>query len=330
METTDSVGGGSMSGLSRDFWRSNASFVTSFMIHLLLILVLAFCFFSVSGPQIISLAGATDDLGQTVAFDFDNDEAEKTASEAEAELDKSTLVELEKSELSDIEWAPELDTMIEDVSWMEQLNRGDKSFVDELLVSDADPLLNAMEVGFFGIEPSGNRIVYIVDMSFSMSSGGYFGPRYQRAVAEVLKSIDQLNQDQQFYVLLFCFDCYEMNIGQPSGQFVPPTDEYKDQLARWLSSVQLGPGTDPRVAIVRALERDPSCVFLLSDGEFNGRYFNNPPYRKQTTEVELAKLHNRHGCPIHTIGLEDKANQRDLTLISEQSGGRYKFVSGER
>ncbi len=330
METTDSVGGGNMSGFSRDFWRSNAAFVTSFTIHLLFILVLAFCFFSVPGLQTISLNGEADDMGQTVVFDFDNKEAEKAVTVAVAELNETTLTELEKSELSDVEWVPELESMIEDVSWMEHLNRGDKNFVDELLASDADPLLDSREVGFFGIEPSGSRVVYIIDMSVSMGYSGYFGPRYQRAVAEVLKSVEQLTSDQQFFVILFCFECYEMNIGQRNGQFVTPTDENKDRLTQWLSSVQLGGGTDPRVAIVRALERDPSCIFLLSDGEFNGNYFDNPPYRKKSSAVELAKQHNRNGCPIHTIGLEDKSNQRELTLISEQSGGKYQFVSGER
>jgi hypothetical protein len=317
-----------MSGFSRDFWRSNAAFLTSFTIHILLILVLALCFFSVPGFQTISLNGEADDLGQTVSFDF-HDNVSEMVTAAAAELDMATLSEMELPEVPADDWSPQLESMIEDVSWMEQL-AGHNNYDDQPLVNDANPLMENREIGFFGIEPSGKKIVYIIDMSVSMGYTGYYGPRYQRAVAEALKSIEQLSADQQFFVILFSFDCYEMNIGQPPRQFVAPTDENKTRLANWLASVQLGSGTDPRVAIVRALEMNPSCIFLLSDGEFNGRYFNNPPYRRKASAVELAKLHNQGGCPIHTIGLEDKSSQKDLTLISGQSGGVYKFVSGER
>ncbi len=319
-----------MSGFSREFKRSNAAFVTSFAIHCFLIVALALCLFSVPGYDTIVLNGQADELGDIVSFEFDNDEAEQAAAAAAAALDQSTLVEMEFTETPEIEWAPELETMVEDASWIDEMGGQRDPFIDAVLAADSKPLLESREIGFFGIQPTGNRIVYIIDMSVSMGYSGYFGPRYHRAVAEVLKSIDELQAGQQFYVLLFCFECYEMDIGQPRGSFCPATDENRERLARWLEGVQLGSGTDPRVALVRALELDPSCIFLLSDGEFNGRVFNNEPYKRKSTAVELAQIHNLRGCPIHTIGLEDQANQKDLTIISEQSGGVYKFVTGEK
>ncbi len=319
-----------MSGFSREFKRSNAAFVTSFAIHCFLIVALALCLFSVPGYDTIVLNGEADDLGDIVSFDFSNEQAEQTAEEAAAELHETSLVELEFTDSPDVEWVPNLDSMVEDVSWLDQMGGNGDPFIDSVLAADAKPLLESREVGFFGIEPTGNRIVYIIDMSISMGYSGYFGPRYQRAVAEVLKSVGELRAGQQFYVLLFCFECFEMDIGQPEGGFCPATEENQQRLAQWLNGVQLGSGTDPRVALVKALELDASCIFLLSDGEFNGRVFNNKPYKRKTTAVELAQIHNRRGCPIHTIGLEDQANQQDLTVISKQSGGIYKFVSGEK
>ena len=182
--------------------------------------------------------------------------------------------------------------------------------------------------GFFGIEATGNRIVYLIDMSPSMAAGDY-RRRFDRAVDEVLRSVDLLRPDQEFYVYLFCFRNIPMNFGPKARSFCPPTAEYKDQLKRWLQSVRLQSGTDPRVSLVEALKQKPTCVFLLSDGEFNGVRFRSGKYGNKVTAVELAKRYNKTSCPIHTIGLEDSANQIDMTRIAEQSGGIYKFVPAE-
>lgn len=318
-----------MSGFSKDFWRSNASFLTSFVIHLVMILLMALCLFAVPGQQVISLTTRSEQALDTVAFDYSNEAAEVAFAEASEAIDENTLSEFEMDEFGEFEWQPDVTSSLEDSDWMNGLvEESEDTASQELVSAEFSPDLS--DVGFFGIEPSGQRIVYVLDASISMGYSGYFGPRYQRAVNELMRSIDQLRPDQHFYVILFCFQTFEMNIGTPPGQFIPPTEENKERLVRWLENVQLGPGTDPRVSIVRALEMAPSCVFLLSDGEFNGEYFNNPPYRKRASAVSLARKHNESQCPIHTIGLEDKSNQKDLTRISEESGGRYRFVSGER
>ncbi len=295
-----------------------------------MIVALALSLFSVRGRQSIVLNGESDDMSEMVSLNFDNEEAREASAAAETELNQPSMGELAELELPELEWAPDLESITDDPSWMEQLTGRDAGFEDAVLASADSPMMGTHEIGFFGIEATGNRVIYILDMSVSMGYESYFGPRYVRAVNELLKSVDQLKTDQQFYVFLFCFQCYGMEIGQPPGQFCGATDENRERLANWLGGVQLGGGTDPREAIVKALELKPSCVFLLSDGEFNGRYFRNPPYGRAATEIELAKQHNVDGCPIHTIGLEDRANQFDLTKISEQSGGVYKFVSGER
>ena len=120
-----------------------------------------------------------------------------------------------------------------------------------------------------------------------------------------------------------------MNLGPQGRDFCAPTPQNKLRLKQWLSSVRLQSGTDPRVSIVEALKQYPTCVFLLSDGEFNGVRYRSGKYGNKVTAVELAKRYNKSGCPIHTIGLEDSANQLDMTKIARQSGGVYKFVPAE-
>lgn len=180
---------------------------------------------------------------------------------------------------------------------------------------------------FFGIPPSGDRIVYILDMSPSMQLGRY-QRRFDRAVTELLNSVDQLRPDQQFFVIMFSFKTVKLRLAG-NEEFCFPTDENKRKLKRRLYAINLSAGTDPREAIVSALKLKPSCIYLLSDGEFNGVQLRNGVYRDKIDAYQLSLKHNKNKCPIHTIGLEDPRTQEQLTQISRASGGSYVFVPAE-
>ncbi len=179
---------------------------------------------------------------------------------------------------------------------------------------------------FFGLPTHGDRIVYLIDMSPSMGVGKY-QTRYARAVNEVLESTRQLRADQTFFVILFSFQTVEIYI-DGKEPFCFATDENNERLANKLKSVRLQPGTDPRQALVRALEENPTCIFLLSDGEFNGEINRNGRFGRRDA-LDVIKMFNRHHCPINTIGLEDRSNQKILTRIAEISGGEYAFIPAD-
>jgi hypothetical protein len=180
---------------------------------------------------------------------------------------------------------------------------------------------------FFGIPPTGDRIVYIIDMSPSMQVGKY-QTRYSRAVNEVLQAVEQLREDQEFYVIMFSFKTIKINLGTP-GEFCYATQDNVEKLKKKLRNIGLSSGTDPREAIVAALKVKPSCIYLLSDGEFNGNQYRNGIYGNRITALELSKKHNLNRCPIHTIGLEDPRTQEELTQIAEASGGTHVFIPAE-
>ena len=303
---------------SRDSKQSTASFIASFSFHIVLIIACSLFLFDYGGFAEVSFHVVTLDDSELVTFESPIDPNEGI----DPELFEPELVELET-----------LDQLQETLT--NSLPVDDSSF-DQNPFKLAPPLsadvmsLDLPTPGkskFFGVETTGDRIVYIIDMSVSMRYRGYHARRYDRAVAEVLSSVDQLDPEQSFYVYLFCFEKYEMDIGQPAGTFCQPTDQNKRKLRNWLESVDLGAGTDPRESLVLALGRKPTCIFLLSDGEFNGVRYNNGQFGKRKTAVEIARQYNVVGCPIHTIGLEDKANQRKMTAIAKQSGGTYRFVA---
>ena len=305
--------------ISRNVQSSGLSFGISIIVHLILFLILALIFSTGTSNGLITL------------------ELEAVDDASDLYLDETPLVEMEQAEpvvelnQQDLNEAFEEETMAAAdaplVDWAAMENASFEESLGELpLETDGvEKEKDAGQTGFFGIEATGNRIVYVIDMSPSMEYG-YQIRRYDRAVNEVLASVSQLRPDQEFLVFLFCFNMYVMDIEGP-GKYCLPTPANKSALERWLATVRLQAGTDPREAIVAALQKDPSCCFLLSDGEFNGRrYRNNRVFDNRTSAVQLARIHNKEYCPIHTIGLEDRGSQRDMTTIAKDSGGTYKFV----
>ena len=321
-----------MAKLSKDERRSVACMTVSYFVHLVLIVMGSFVSLGLQERGNISLTVSASTSTDEIFFESPLDDFEAGLDAREGETFELDQQELEPEPLDEMLLQEELGLDLP-VFEGHELPVGDRSGKDKSSSGGRSvaaggrlrPKVNG--VGFFGVEPSGQKVSFVIDMSISMERG-YNSTRYERAVAEVLHAVSQLEEDQVFYVYLFCFRMYEMRIG-PSGRFLPPTEDNVNRLADWLDSVQLGSGTDPRESLVAALKQKPHTLFLLSDGEFNGREHNNRPYPQRATAFELAERFNQVDCPIHTIGLEDRANQAVLTSIADASGGSYKFVPSE-
>lgn len=304
--------------ISRSLQSSGLSLGISVVVHLTMFLILALIFSAAKTDGLITLdlesVDNTSDLYDDIAM-VELEDPEPVVELAQEELeDTFEDSEIEIPEEAFVDWSA-----VDALEMEEQIGEFSAEQADDTKEEKSGGS------GFFGIEPTGNRVVYVIDMSPSMEYG-YQVRRFDRAVNEVLTSVNQLRSDQEFLVYLFCFNTFVMDI-EGRGKYCLPTEANKDSLRRWLASVRLQAGTDPREAVVAALNQNPTCCFLLSDGEFNGRrYRNNRIFDNRTTAVNLAKQHNVSYCPIHTIGLEDRGSQRAMTAIAENSGGTYKFV----
>ena len=306
--------------VSRGMLSSWVSFAVSSITHLILFLALTLVVYGANKAGVVVLEAETtsqeEDLKNEVPMEIELS-SEELAFESEPEVFEDSLEELESTEV--VDWT----TVLSETS----IDNRHSDFGDGL----GDEFAETTTGGFFGIQATGNKIVYIIDMSPSMEQGEYLR-RFDRAVQEVLDSVDQLGEKQKFFVYLFCFEMREMDL-EGSQTFCAPTKENKKKLAKWLREIELGPGTDPREALVAGLKMKPSCCFLLSDGEFNGRRWGTGKYgggRRAPTAVTLAKKYNRSRCPIHTIGLEDEGSQKDMEKIAKQSKGLYKFIAAQR
>ncbi len=186
--------------------------------------------------------------------------------------------------------------------------------------------LGSASGSFFGIEAGGHQFVYVLDMSGSMK-----GRRFDRATAELVRSVEQLGPHQSFYVLLFSSGTTQM-FG--SSEFLPKpivaTEENKARLADWLLTAFEGGGTDPREALRIAMTMNPSAIFMLSDGQFNGR-------KNQKMEKLLGGNADAFSIvaaasaqtPIHAIAFEDKSSRENMKRLAEMTRGEYRFVADD-
>ena len=248
-------------GYSRQVLGSCKSWMTSMIIHLVVILSLALLTMRSSVNQIVRLEMGTDEYSvltdlQELEFDaaeFQSfDEADTTP---ETVTDK--LMEFEPElEMDQFEQAPvDFDNPLDsDANQLQRLAREMSSH--ELLAGDAAS-------SFFGIEASGQSIVYIVDRSGSMQ-----GARWADATRELLKSVNSLKPDQKFLVFLFSVKCHPMPQMEGRNSMVTATDNNKQRFRKWLARQHPDDTTKPLSSVRRALNLKPDTIFLLTDGQF--------------------------------------------------------------
>jgi hypothetical protein len=164
---------------------------------------------------------------------------------------------------------------------------------------------------FFGQEIEGRRIVFVLDNSGSMQGG-----RLETVISELLRCVEALAADQQFYVIFHSDTVYPLFYPDPVDRYVRPTDANKRMLALWLDSVELCLGDSVDEALAAAAMIEPDTVFLLSDGRIQG---------ERTIRFLLdGSLRN---FPIHTFAVgigASAAGRRNLADIAAAHGGQFR------
>lgn len=183
------------------------------------------------------------------------------------------------------------------------------------------------ETYFFGIPAKGRRFVYIIDMSTSMRARNDYGvSRFQTAATELLRAVEALDEQQEFLVVAFSYRSFFFAANPANPIMLPATKENKTRLKSWIYQLQLASGTDPRLGVVAGLRLKPDAIFLLSDGEFNGRKKNRQGIPGNITTEHLIVLNRRANTQIHTIALDKNENRARLAAIAKATGGKHRFV----
>jgi uncharacterized protein YegL len=178
----------------------------------------------------------------------------------------------------------------------------------------------AAEVEFFDNTARGRRICYVVDCSGSMQ--GLWG----RVKAELVESIEQLQQDQYFCVIVYgAGSILEIN----SGKMTRATEKAKAESYNFINSLKPAGSTNAMAAIQQAVKiRDqrgdpPSVIYFLTDGfelsEQDGSRFAN--------QVATMLRSFSPKTQINTIGLwPDETDKRTLETIARESGGKFTLI----
>jgi hypothetical protein len=160
--------------------------------------------------------------------------------------------------------------------------------------------------GFFGTAAKGNHVIYVVDISFSMSEPYSASEnRLQRAKNELQESIGELSGTQKFSIYFFSdtviFD--QRFIGKK------PSQKNQIKLKEWLNQIFCQSGTNPSPAMQIALSEKCDEIFLLSDGDFDQGTAN------------LIRRGNKFNTRINTISLGRSSDS--LKKIAEENNGQY-------
>jgi hypothetical protein len=128
-----------------------------------------------------------------------------------------------------------------------------------------DPSAGYARTKLFGLEAQGAKFVYVFDRSGSMGELG--GKPLREAKKELLASLNDLDQRQQFYIVFYNEQPRLFDAGNSKGRLVWGTDENKKQAAQFVDSIRADGGTDHMSALMVALRMRPDVIFLLTDGE---------------------------------------------------------------
>lgn len=299
-----------------------SGWATSFVIHMLLIILFAVLTFAMPDESRVLLSLDNVDVEQMDSETFDVSVNFDPIQESSVSgLDDLTPQELSEDFANEMLDAEEVVTELEDFG-METLSGegagtklGDGG--SKPSASNGRKGVAGESVDFFGSYAKGKRFVFVIDCSGSM-----IGERWERAKYELERSIADLNDDQTFCVVLYNSGTRVM-MGGRNVELLVANAENREKVSRWLNRQYPNGGTYPRQAVMASLEVEPDAIFLLSDGEI----------QDNTREFLLASNRNRDNgqgdyskIPVHTIALLSTFGQQMLRSIADDNEGTFTRV----
>jgi hypothetical protein len=186
------------------------------------------------------------------------------------------------------------------------------------------------KAGFFGSGGNAKKIAYIIDASGSLIDTLPF------VMSELKRSINGLSEQQSFTVVFFGENGKVSEVPPPGLK--PITSDTRTNAFKWMDSDEgnVIPGGQashgPLEALKKVLSYKPDLVFLLSDNiTGQGRY----EITQATLRTEI-KNANKNKTKINTIQfmypdplIKIPGMRATLDMISQDSGGLHKYVSGK-
>lgn len=309
----------------------------SLIVHCLLLLWLGTFITNIKteGPLALNFSTVNDDISDSISIDISPIDLDAVFDDAGGALD-SDIVEPDPAENLQDELQPIIDPNFAEIipedlvfestsdnSIFEPVNMGtvglDEGGGDGKDSGKTKGKGKGAKVEFFGLESAGNRFVFVIDCSTSM----YNEDRYLRAVYELTRSMDMLETNHRFLVILYNMDTYPMlDMTQQNIRMIPATRTNKKRVENWLENQQPNSLTRPMTAMKMALALKPSSIYFLSDGEFHdGTIAMLDHFNVDDSSTGMTKI------PINTITLGSTGvGAPMMKYIADESGGRFRWV----
>jgi hypothetical protein len=173
---------------------------------------------------------------------------------------------------------------------------------------------------FFGMGGNATRIVYVIDHSGSMYENFDF------LQSEILRSIGNLVPLQNFAVIVFNSNGYDILQPASDGTLVPATNPNKNIMDNELPKVApegiptsglLDPFVGPFQA---AFQMHPQIIYFVTNGSFDPQLI-----------TDIGQWNKQHKAFIFTYAFmqHDPVYEKQLKEIADQNGGQYEYISQE-
>jgi len=266
-------------GLS-DWLRTAPAWLVSMLFHMVLILSLAL--------MTLSSEKVREELSMIVNPSEELEPLEEDVAELDVEVDIDAEDVTESLQVSDLQaFEPDVNAVAETIGVEDSPAEATLDAQIDVAGPGMESLMEAIPGGgselarmgkvtkFFGTESSGSRIVFVVDNSNSMGQG-----KLETALIEMYKAIEQLNEDQRFYIVFYSDTAYGLFHPSTEPRMVHATKANKARVRAWLGTIEMCLRTDAQEAIDLALKQYPDLMYLLGDGAIfdnaDKRLANNP------------------------------------------------------
>ena len=169
----------------------------------------------------------------------------------------------------------------------------------------------------FGVTGEGYSFVYVFDRSGSM--GGSGRTSLQMVKVELLKSLRNLGETQQFQMIFYNDRPTLFNPSGVAGKLAFGNENNKQRAIQFIDSIVAEGGTDHLEALRAATGMHPDVIFFLTDGD-----------RPKLTDHELEKVQRwAAGTIINTIQFcpgPPPTETSFLEKLAQLTGGQYAYV----
>ena len=168
---------------------------------------------------------------------------------------------------------------------------------------------------FFGHRAVGRKFVYVLDASGSM----YDYNAIAVAKAELLASLAQLDDNQQFQIIFYNDKVYPMRDSDRRENVFWGTDTNRTRASQFVRNIEPDGGTNHVGALLEALKLAPDVIFFLTDAGEPILY---------AKDLDQIKRRNNGRSTIFTIEFGKGANLRTdnfLKKLARDNGGAHTY-----